>query len=120
MNLRRTIFVVLGLLLVSLVLHLLVYKTTFTYESASNVLFVVGVLFFLPSLVVITGSYEIFYGFRYSMSVLFRKDFRSHYPTFLDYKVEKVKRYESTIFIELMAVSSVLFVMSFIFARMVA
>ena len=119
MNLRRTSFVSLGLLLVSLVLHLLIYSTTFTYESTSNSFFVVGVLFFLPALVVVTGSYEVFYGFRYSMSVLFRKDFRGHYPTFRDYKDEKFKRYETTIFIELMAVSTILFVISLIFARMV-
>jgi len=119
MNLVRTLLVTLGLLLVSLAIQLLVYSTTFTYESASNSLFVVGVLLFLPSLVVVTGAYEVFYGFRYSMSVLFRKDFRSHYPRFIEYKNEKFKRYKTTIFIELMVVSTILVIVALIFARMV-
>ncbi|MCK7489053.1 MAG: hypothetical protein MZU79_01510 [Anaerotruncus sp.] len=63
-------------------LHLAVYQTDFTYTNVSNALFVVGVVFFLPSLVALTSAFEVFHGIRYAMRVLWSPSFRREYPRY--------------------------------------
>ena len=116
----RIILIFLGVLVASLVIHLLVYKVDFTYESMSNSMFVIGTILFLSSLVVLSGSYEIFHGIRYSLQALYRKDFRSQYPTFLEYKTEKTVKYKTTVFIEIVIVSIIIIVVAFILASKVS
>ncbi len=106
-------------MLLSLGLHLIVYRINFNFENISNVLFVLGMLAFLPSLIVQTGSYEMFYGIRYSMQVLFRKDFRKQYPSFTEFRTEKMVTYETSIFLETMIASSVIIIIAIILARLV-
>lgn len=118
MNIIRIILILLGVLLLSLGLQLLVYGVSFTYEHVSNVMFVLGVITFLSSLIMVSGSYEIFYGFRYSMRSLFTKDFRKHYPTFLEFKTEKEVPVNSSVFIDSIIASTVVIVVAIILARM--
>ena len=118
MNIIRIILILLGVLLLSLGLHLLVYGVGFTYEHISNAMFVLGAIIFLSSLVMVTGSYEVFYGFRYSMRSLFTKDFRKHYPTFLEYKTEKEFPVNSSAFIDGIIASGIVIVVAIILARM--
>ena len=118
MNIIRIILILLGVLLLSLGLHLLVYGVDFTYEHISNSMFVLGIITFLSSLIVVSGSYEIFYGFRYSMRALFTKDFRKRYPTFLEFKTEKEVPINSTAFIESIIASVIIIVIAIVLARM--
>jgi len=101
----------------ALVVHLFVYQTDFTFESMSNALFVVGMIIFLPSLVVLTRAYEVFQGIQYSMRVLFSPNYRKIYPKYSDYKEEKNEKIKTTIFNEILAASFVMVLLAIIFAR---
>ena len=119
MRILRNILIFAGIMLLSLVLHLFVYGTNFTYESISNAMFVLGIITFLSSLIVLTGSYEVFYGIRYSLQALFTKEFRGKYPTFLEFKTEKTVTHETSFFLETIISASVIIVIAIVLARMV-
>lgn len=107
-------FIVITIILVLLAYGLqnLVYGSQLGYENTSNVLFVVGIVIFFPSLIVQTGSYEVFYGMRYSFNAFFVKDFRKYYPSYSEYKEEKEQVVTTTIFKELLIASILLIVVS--------
>ncbi len=112
----RIFLILLGALFTALVIQLLVYHFNFTTESISNSLFVIGVILFFTSLIALSGSYEIFHGIRYSLQALYRKDFRSNYPTFLEYKTEKAKKFELTGYVEAIIISIVIIAVAFFLA----
>ncbi len=89
-------------------LHLAVYRTNFTLTNVSNVLFVVGIIVFLPSVVALTSAFEVFNGFRYAMRVLISPSFRREYPRYKEYKDEKKGKVNASIFIEALVSSFVL------------
>lgn len=115
----RLLLILAATLGLALGVHLLVYKEIFTYESMSNALFVVGMIIFLPSLVVLTKAYEVFQGIQYSMRVLFSPNYRKLYPKYSDYKEEKSEKIKTSVFYEILIASSITVVTAIILAQFV-
>jgi len=116
MNYFRLAIIYVAMLLISLVLHLLVYQQDFTYANISNALFVVSIILFLPSVVAMTGAYQLFHGFRYVFKVFVSPSFRSEYPNFRDYKEERQTEIKTTFFKEVLLSSFIIMVASIILA----
>ncbi len=108
----RFIIITIVLVLLAYGLQSLVYGSKLGYENTSNALFVLGMVIFFPSFIVQTGSYEIFYGMRYSFSAFFVKDFRKYYPSYSEYKEEKEQVITTTFFKELLVASILMIVVA--------
>ena len=104
----RFIIITVVLVLLAYGLQSLVYSSQLDYEYTSNALFVVGMVVFFPAMIVQTGSYEIFYGMRYSFNRFFIKNYRKHYPTFKTYQEEREQVITTTFFKELLVASIIL------------
>lgn len=87
--LKNTLIVLLCLLLFAAGLYLLIYKSYFSLTYVSNILFIVGVLVFLPALSIHLGAYRMFYSFSYFAKSVLNKEFKKNYPSFVDYRDEK-------------------------------
>lgn len=115
---RIAIFVIV-LLLLSLAFHYILYTRDygqgFSYSSVSDSLFVVGVVFFFPALVIQLGSYKVFYGFQYAIRGLFSNDFRSRYKRLSDYLVDKGDSFKTAIYTEVLISTSIILISAIIF-----
>ena len=89
MSALHTLLKAVGILIVSLLLHLVQYGTRFNLENISNALFVVTMIVFLMSLILQSGAFQVFSGFGYSTRALWSREFRMRYPNFSDYRAEK-------------------------------
>lgn len=122
MNYLRIIIIIFVLLLLSLGVHYLIYirgyNTGYSYDSMSNSLFVVGVLFFFPALMAQLGSYKLFYGIQYAFRGFFNIEFRRRYKSFSDYLIEKDVNIKSTIFIEFLLSSGTIIAIAILFASL--
>ncbi|BCR36582.1 DUF3899 domain-containing protein [Mariniplasma anaerobium] len=110
MKIFRLILIFISLLLIAVLLHLWIYGSTLTSTNASNVLFVVGMITFLPTIIAMTQSYKVFQGFNYAFRSFLSTAFRQTYPKFSDYKNEKDVTIKTTIFLEMFIASSILVV----------
>lgn len=89
-------------------------------QNVSDHLFVVGVIFGMPSLVAFTESFKIFYGFRYAFRVFISPNYRKTYPSFKDYKDSKKDlEKKSTFFIEFFMASFIVIVISGVLSEVV-
>lgn len=89
-------------------------------QNVSDHLFVVGVIFGMPSLVAFTESFKIFYGFRYAFRVFISPNYRKIYPSFKDYKDSKKDlEKKSTLFIEFFMASFIVIVISGVLSEVV-
>ncbi len=113
----RLAIIFFAIILVAFLLHLMVYKQDFTYANISDVLFVVSIILFLPSVVAMTGAYQLFHGFRYVFRVIISPSFKREYPNFKDYKDERSTEIKTTIFKEILIASFILMIVSLILAR---
>ncbi|MCD4827368.1 MAG: DUF3899 domain-containing protein [Acholeplasmataceae bacterium] len=119
MKLIRLLLIFAGLVLGSYLLHLLVYGSVVTVTKAANVLFVVGMITILPTIIAMTQSYKVFQGFNYAFRSFFSTGFRHTYPKFSDYKNEKDVNIKTTIFLE-MFIGSLILVVAGIILSVVA
>jgi len=119
LNTIRIVLILLGMLSVSLVLHLLIYGSDYSYSTLSDSLFVVGIITFLPALVMQMRAYQIFYGLQYGFKSLYSRDFYKHYPRYRDYREEKDTDVKTSLFIEVMIVSGAIIIAAIILAGMV-
>jgi hypothetical protein len=118
MKLFRNIIILVGLVLLASILHLLVYQFEITMMSISNVLFVVGIIVLLPSIIAITSAYRVFRGMKYVVRVFISPHFRKEYPTFRDYKEEKEKEINTTLFYEFFVAALMMIITSGVLAWM--
>lgn len=116
MKLLRFALILVSLVVLALLLHIPVYGTTINLETISNVLFVVGVITFLPSLIVTTGAYQVFQGITYVFKSMFGKNTRQEFPTFRDYKEHHSKKVETTFFKEALLASGIVLLAGMILA----
>lgn len=119
MNILRLTANAVGILLVSLLLHLALYQTVFTLERVSNVLFVVSIIAFLMALIMKTGAFQVFLGFGYSFRVLWGRDFRNQYPNYSDYRDERNVKTTGAQALGLLLVSSVFLIVAIVMGRFV-
>ncbi len=122
MKYLRVIIFVLILLLMSLAFHyfhfIREYGQGFSYNSVSDSLFVVGIVFFFPALMAQMGSFKMFYGFQYAIRGLFSNDFRRRYRNFSDYLVEKGESIKTSIYTEVLLSTSVILIAAIIFGML--
>ena len=89
-------------------------------QNISDHLFVIGIVFGMPSLVAFTESFKIFYGFRYAFRVFISPNYRKTYPTFKDYKDSKKElEKKSTFFIEFFFASLIIVFISGVLSEVV-
>lgn len=111
-----TLIVLVGL---SYILHLLVYGVHYSLENASNALFVVGIITFLPAFIMHTGSFEVFDGMRYAFQSLFVRNFKKTYGSFTEYKKDHNSLLKTTFFMELMITSAIVLLVGVYLAYLV-
>lgn len=116
MNYIRLAIIFIGSLLLAMAVHLLVYGTLFTYAKISDSLFVIGIIFLLPSFIAMTNAYKVFHGISYVFRVFISPSFRKEYPRFGDFMSERNGKIKSTIFYEMFVSSLVLVIASAILA----
>ncbi|HAQ56477.1 MAG TPA: hypothetical protein DCR44_03640 [Acholeplasmatales bacterium] len=112
----RMVLILASMVIAAGLLHLAVYRTNITLTNVSNVLFVVGVVFFLPCVIALTSAFKVFHGIRYVMRVLISPSFRNEYPHYKEYKDERKDKISSAIFIEVLITSAILIVTAGILA----
>ena len=98
--------------ILAFLLHLIIYKMNFDLESIINVLFVVGVITFLPAILVITNALTVFDGIKYALRVFITPSYRTKYPTFKDYKEDCKEKIKSKVFMEILIVSAAFLLVS--------
>jgi hypothetical protein len=84
----------------------------------SDALFIIGVMGFLPALMMHIGTDRLFYGMQYAMKSIFTNGFRQKYKVFGDYLIDKKSDASTTLYLELMLASAVLIVLSITFSLM--
>jgi len=119
MKFARIAIFVSVLLLLSLAFHYSLYTREygqgFTYNSVSDSLFVVGIIFFFPALVVQMGSYKVFYGFQYAVRGLFSINFRGRYRKFSDYIADKGDGFKTSLYTEVLISTAIILISAIIF-----
>ena len=105
---KNTIIATLCLLLLTTGIYLLIHKFVFSISKAADVLFVVGILVFLPAVNVHLGAYRIMHSFSYFARSLLNKDFKKNYPTFADYRDEKDGEVNKKISLVIVAASGII------------
>jgi len=122
MNFTRIAIFTFVLLLLALAFHYSLYTREygqgFSYNSVSDSLFVVGIIFFFPALVVQMGSYKVFYGFQYAIRGLFSNDFRGRYRKFSDYIVDKGESFKTTIYTDALLSATIILISAIIFGML--
>lgn len=121
MNIKRLILIFIAELVAVLLLHLLFYRYI-SYETVSNMMFTVGIIGFFTALTAVSRAYEMFYGFRYSMSSLFVRNFRQNFHSLSDYIESKKGTDEankSTVFKEVLISSAIILLLAIVFGVMV-
>lgn len=104
----RMVLILLGMVTAAGLLQLAVYHTNLTATNVSNVLFVVGVVFFLPCVIALTSAFKVFHGIRYVMRVMVSPSFRREYPRYKEYKDERKEKISSAVFVEVLISSALL------------
>lgn len=94
------------------------YNVGYSLNSMSDALFIIGVMGFLPALMMHIGTYRLFYGMQYAMKSIFVHGFRRKYSVFGDYLIDKKVESSTTLYLELMFASAVLIALSITFSIM--
>lgn len=115
----RFILLFLILCLVTLLLHLWIYGTSFTMTNIANSTFVIGIITFLPTTIAMSQSYKVFDGFNFAFRTLLSTTFRNTYPRFTDYKKERSTKIKTSIFLEAFIASGILIVISIVLTAVV-
>lgn len=69
-----------------ILLMFLIYDFEMSWMNLSNAIFLVGVFFFFPGLISVTGAGQVFYGSGYLSRKIFTKRSENCFKTFNDYK----------------------------------
>lgn len=112
MNKLRTLIILGGAILLAMGLQLLLYGLYITYETVSNITFVLGIITFFSSLIALTGAFEVMYGIRFALRTLYDWSYREKVKTIGEYRDSKTlkKENKSTVYKEIMVVSILLLV----------
>lgn len=108
-----TILVMCGL---TALLIVVIPRFGFELNSISDALFVVGIIVFLPSLLMRIGAFEVFHGMGYFFRLVFNRDTKKEYPTYKDYKETKTVERSPAFFNELLVASTLIIIAGIITA----
>lgn len=122
MKYSRMILMFFSLVVLSFIVHYIIYvrgyNQGYSYDSISNALFMVGVVFFFPALMAQIGSYKFFYGIQYALRGLVSHEFRSRYRNFSDYLNEKSTSIISTVYTEALISAGTILALSIVFGML--
>ncbi|MFH5882195.1 DUF3899 domain-containing protein [Liberiplasma polymorphum] len=114
---RLLITFVISILLVLLTQYLF-FENAFTHESMSNSLFIIGLMMFFISLIIVTDAGKIFMIVSYSFkSVMKRDDFR--YKSYYDYMKDKEREEMTPYAFQMMIAGITYLIIAYIFAQIV-
>lgn len=119
-NIFKLLIVFGGAIIVAVGLQLLLYGTYLTYETVSNVTFVLGIILFFSSLIAVTGAYEAMYGIRYALRTLYDWNYRKEVKNIQEYREKKTlkKENQTTTYKEILIVGIILIVTAIVFGGM--
>lgn len=98
------------------IMHIILYENRFSYESVSNSMFVVGIVMFFLSLIVITGAGNLFQTLTYGFKYLFRRK-TAPYKSYYDYVEERKNRPKTHYALHVFILSIGYIVISFILSQ---
>lgn len=89
MRLKHILTTVISSVILGLILLFLVYDFEITKLYMANILFIVGVLYFFPGLIIVSGSAEMFRTVTYLGGRMFRKNKEGVNESFAQYSERK-------------------------------
>lgn len=89
---KKIIIGVLSYLIPLVLFHLILYRLDFRAEYISNSFFYVGIFSFTFGLIAITNAHNVFIGFRYYISQLFKKKDDEERIPYSEYKEDKYNK----------------------------
>lgn len=89
MNIRKLLSTIIISIFIMIVLMGLVYDFNITIMNISNILFFVGVAYFFPGIIVISGAGSIFDSSGYLTRRIFLRENKQYFKSFNDYKEYK-------------------------------
>jgi len=115
---KRFIIALVVSILFVILLNIIMFKNTFTYETISNSVFIIGLIMFFYGLLAITNAFKLFNVVSYGLkSVIKRKTFRQ--KSYYDYLKEKEKEGQIPYTIELLVIGIVYVIISLVLAEFV-
>ena len=114
---RLLITFVISIILVAIAQYLF-FDNAFTYESMSNSLFIVGLMMFLISLIIVTDAGKIFMIVSYSFkAVRKRDDFK--YKSYYDYMKDNEREEMTPYAMQMMIAGITYLIIAYFFAQLV-
>lgn len=89
MGIKRFLYAIAVSIVIMILLMFFVYDFQMSWMYISNVIFIMGVFFFFPGLIIVTGASEVFQSSIYLGRKVFVKDREKYFKTFSDYKEYK-------------------------------
>jgi len=114
MKFWRFLLILATLFATSYFIHLPVFGPSISISSAGDILFVVGIVMFLPAIAAMMQAQRVFMGIRYVFRLLFTRDGKTMYPTYSDYVIAKTTDKETTFFKELFVASAILLIIGIV------
>lgn len=89
MRIKSFLYPIVVSIVIMILLMFFIYDFSISLMNISNVIFFMGVFFFFPGLISVTGAGQIFDSSRYLTRRFFTKNSESYFKTFNDYKEYK-------------------------------
>ena len=89
MVIKKNISAIIFSILIMILLMFLVYEFDVNWMNMSNVFFITGVVYFFPSLIIVTNATEVFSSIDYITKKVFtRRNYFKSYYEYVEYKQE--------------------------------
>lgn len=96
MGIKRLFYAIAVSIVIMILLMFLIYDFEISWMNLSNVIFLMGVLFFFPGLMSVTGASQVFHGSSYLSRKIFARSSENCFKTFNDYKEYKRLKHVNT------------------------
>lgn len=114
---KKIIYSILAYIIPLVLFHLIFYRFELKLEYISNSLFYIGIFSFIFGLVSITNAQNVFIGFRYYMSQLFKRNKLEEKLSYSEYKEDKYNSTYTYKTVVLLVVGIVLIISSLIISQ---
>ena|SRR5690554_2198021 len=88
--LKRTLIITSIYLILTFGFHYLFYRTNYSLENMSNILFYIGISSFFAGLIAVTNAQNVFIGFRFFIIQRFQRKNNPNRMSYSEYKDEKI------------------------------
>lgn len=114
MNRILRFFIILFCELAIAALIALLRYSNWSFVNLSDGLFIIGIILFFMSLIMYLGAYKVFSGFNYVTRTFFSKNYKDQYPKYSDYVEQKDVKEKSPMWLDMVIISAMLIIVSFI------